>query len=181
MYCLNSTDYVDKNKNIIYSDLELFFSTFINKHLHSIKTETMGYPLVNFHYIIEWGGTRVGFSEVSGLSAKHELLEYREGSSPEFSTIKVPGLRKFSNIILKRGSNSGDNDFFKWFGTTGITVERRDITISLLNKEHEPIIVWKIRNAWPIELKYSELNAIKSDILIERLEIAHEGFNIDYL
>lgn len=140
----------------------------------------MSYPLVNFHYSVEWGGINIGFSEVSGLTAKNELIEYRSGSSPVYSTIKLPGMRKYSNIILKRGSYQGDNEFFEWFNTVQLSnVERRDITINLLNEEHIPIIVWKIRNAWPIALKFAELNAIKSKILIERLEIAHEGFRVE--
>ena len=137
------------------------------------------YPLVNFHFSVEWGGSNIGFLEVSGLTAEHEIIEYREGASPEYSTIKVPGLRKFSNIILKRGSLKADNEFFKWFNTAGITVERRDIAISLLNEEHVPVMSWKVKNAWPIGLKYAEFNAMKSEIFIESLEIAHEGFRVD--
>lgn len=138
------------------------------------------YPLVNFHYSVEWGGSRIGFSEVSGLTAVQDLIEYREGSSPEYSAIKVPGLRKFSNLILKRGSIREDNEFFRWFNAVGITAERRDITISLLNEEHTSIVIWKIKNSWPVALKYADLNAMKSDILIETLEIAHEGFAVDF-
>ncbi len=137
------------------------------------------YPLVSFHFSVAWGGSKIGFSEVSGLNDEHELLEYREGSSPEYNTIKMPGMRKSSNIILKRGCFEGDNEFYNWRNTIQLSsVERRDITISLLNESHEPIIVWKIKNAWPISLKYGDLKAMRSDILIESLEIAHEGIDI---
>ena len=136
-------------------------------------------PLVNFHFIVEWGGTKIGFSEVSGLIVEQEVLEYREGASPEYTTIKVPGMKKYSNIILKRGSFQEDNEFYDWFNTVQLSsVERRDINISLLNENHEPIITWKIANAWPVSLKYSDLNSEKSEILIESLEIAHEGFRV---
>ncbi len=132
-------------------------------------------PVVNFHFSVDWGGTRIGFSEVSGLNAELEVLEYREGSNPEYTTQKLPGLRKFSNITLKRGAYKGDYELFAWFNTGGIIVERRDIVISLLNEQHEPIIVWKVKNAWPVSVKYAELNAVKGEVLIESLEIAHEG------
>lgn len=159
---------------------QIIFSIFIINHLQIIKIDTMSnYPLINFHYSVEWGGSKIGFSEVSGLSAEHELLEYRDGASPEFNTIKVPGMRKYSNIILKRGSYRGDNEFFEWFNTVQLSkIERRDITISLLNEAHEPIIIWKIKNSWPVALKFAELNAMKSEVLIESLKIAHEGFNV---
>ena len=46
----------------------------------------------------------------------------------------MPGLRKFSNITLKRGVIKSDNDFFKWLSTIKLnTVARRDLVISLLN------------------------------------------------
>ena len=58
--------------------------------------------------------------------------------------IKMPGIPKYSNITLKRGVMSADNEFFQWLNTTKIKkVERRDITIRLLNEENEPVMKWK--------------------------------------
>lgn len=137
------------------------------------------YPLVNFHFSVQWGGSRIGFSEVSGLSVEHDLIEYRDGASPEFQTIKMPGMRRYSNIILKRGAYKGDNEFFQWLNTVALSqVERRDVTISLLNENHEPVVSWNIRNSWPVALKLGKLNAMKSEIFIERLELAHEGLSV---
>lgn len=162
---------------------KIFFSIFINTDLQSFKIEAMSsYPLINFHFEVDWGGSDLSFSQVSGLTAEHELLEikYRGGASLEYSTIKVPTFRKFSNIILKRGTYQGNNEFFDWFNTAQFSGgAKRDIAINLLNEEHKTIIVWKIRNTWPIVLKFAELNAMKSEILIERLEIAHEGFTVE--
>lgn len=59
------------------------------------------YPLVKFAFEVDWGGTKVGFQEVSGLNAEAALIEYRHGASPDFSKIKMPGLKTFSNITLK--------------------------------------------------------------------------------
>jgi len=138
-------------------------------------------PVVNFHFQVEWGGTEVGFTEVTGLKAKHEVLEYRHGADPSYSVQKIPGLRKFSNIVLKRGALKDDNENFEWFKKIGLSAERRDITIKLLDHEHEPIIVWKVKDAWPVSIEFSELNALKSEILIETLELAHEGFVVERL
>src|SRR5262245_16604997 len=108
------------------------------------------YPLPKFHFKVEWGGSKVGFTEVPGLDVSNDVIEYRDGASPEYSKIKMPGMRKFSNITLKRGTFKGDNDFFNWLNTISLnTVERRDLTISLLNEEHSPVVVWKVKNAFP--------------------------------
>ena len=61
------------------------------------------YPLPVFHFTVEWGGSRVGFSEVTGLTQENQAIEYRDGSFPEYSSIKMPGIRKFTNVVMKRG------------------------------------------------------------------------------
>ncbi len=138
------------------------------------------YPLVSLHFSVQWGGTRIGFSEVSGLTVETSVIEYREGSSADYSVIKMPGLRKFSNITLKRGMIKGDNEFFRWWNTQKLnTAERRDIIISLLNEEHNPVVVWKVKNAFPVKIEWSPLKASSNDVLIESMEIAHEGVVVE--
>lgn len=139
------------------------------------------YPLPKFHFNVDWAGTNIGFSEVSGLNIENKLIEYRDGASPEFSKIKMPGMREFSNITLKRGVFAGDNEFYAWLDTISMnTVERRDLTISLLNEKHEPVVTWKIKNAFPVKVQSTDLKADGSEVAIEQLDIAHEGLTIEY-
>ncbi|HTE13211.1 MAG TPA: phage tail protein [Chitinophagaceae bacterium] len=137
------------------------------------------YPIPKFHFQVEWGGTKIGFSEVSGLDVSTDIIEYREGSSPEYHKIKMPGMQKFSNITLKRGTFKGDNDFYKWYNTIALnTIERRNLVISLLNENHEPVVVWKIKNAFPVKVQSTDLKADGNEVAIETMEIAHEGLTI---
>lgn len=138
------------------------------------------YPLPAFYFQVNWGDNMsINFSEVSGLNVDTEVIEYRDGASKEFSTIKMPGMKKFSNLTLKRGSMSKDNNFFDWWNTVQLnTIERRDITISLLNEKHEPSIVWNIKNAFPIKVDSGSLKSTGNEVLIESLELAHEGLTI---
>lgn len=137
------------------------------------------YPLPKFHFLVQWGGVRIGFTEVTGLDMQVEVIEYREGSSPEYSKIKMPGMHKFSNITLKRGTIQGDSEFYKWINTISLTVsERRDIIISLLNETHVPVMTWKAKNAFPIKVQASDLKSDGNEVAIETLELAHEGLNI---
>ena len=137
------------------------------------------YPLPKFHFQVQWGGVRIGFTEVTGLDMQVEAIEYREGSSPEYSKIKMPGMHKFSNITLTRGTIQGDSDFYKWINTINLTVtERRDIIISLLNETHAPVMTWKAKNAFPIKVQASDLKSDGHEVAIETLELAHEGLNI---
>lgn len=137
------------------------------------------YPLTKFHFQVEWGGTRIGFTEISGLDVSLDVIEYRDGASPEYSKIKMPGMTKFSNITLKRGTFLNDNEFYAWFNTVQMTtIERRNITISLLNENHEPVMVWKVKNAFPVKVQSTDLKADGNEVAIETLELAHEGLAI---
>ena len=134
------------------------------------------YPIPVFHFKVEWGGKNVGFSEASGLTQELQLIEYRDGNSPDYSTIKMPGLRKYNNITLKRGIAKSDNDFFKWLNTVKLnTIERRDLTISLLNENHEAVVVWKAHNAFPVKIEGPGLKASGNEVAVESIELAHEG------
>lgn len=137
------------------------------------------YPLPNFHFSLDWGGNTVGFSEVSGLDVESDLIEYRHGDSPETQDIKMPGRTKYSNITLKRGTFKQNNEFYNWWNTKILnTIDRRDVTISLLNENHEPVVVWKIRQAWPVKMQSTELKAQGNEVAIETLELAHEGLEV---
>ncbi|WP_215225676.1 phage tail protein [Echinicola shivajiensis] len=139
----------------------------------------MSYPLSKFHFSVEWGGTKIGFTEVSGLDVETEIIEYRHGASPEYSKIKMPGMQKFSNITLKRGTFKSDNEYFEWYNTINLNkVDRRDITISLLNEEHEPVVSWKVKNAWPLKVQSTDLKGDGNEVAIESMELAHEGLTI---
>lgn len=137
------------------------------------------YPLPKFHFQVEWGGANIGFTEVSGLDVQTDPIEYRDGSSPEYIKTKMPGMQKFSNITLKRGTFKGDNDFYAWWNTVALnTIERRNVTISLLNENHEPVVVWKVKNAWPIKVQSTDLKADGNEVAIESIELVHEGLVI---
>ncbi|MEL6867959.1 MAG: phage tail protein [Bacteroidota bacterium] len=137
------------------------------------------YPLPKFHFQVEWGGTKIGFTEASGLDVETEVIEYRQGASPEYHKLKMPGMRKYSNITLKRGTFASDNEYYDWFNTVKLnTIERRDITLSLLNENHEPVVVWKVKNAWPTKVQSTDLKADGNEVAIETMELVHEGLTI---
>jgi len=144
-----------------------------------MAAESKQYPLPVFHFNVDWGGNRMGFSEVTGLTQENQSIEYRDGSFPEPSPIKMPGLRKFGNITLKRGIVKSDNDYFVWFDKIRLNkAERRDVIISLLNDQHQPVMVWKVHNAFPVKMEGPQLKAAGNEVAIESIEIAHEGLEI---
>ena len=138
------------------------------------------YPLPKFHFEVQWGGTRIGFTEVTGLEVTTEKIEYRDGASKEYHKVKMPGMQTFGDLTLKRGIFAADNEFYAWWNSVSLnTVERRDITISLLNESHEPVVVLKVKNAWPSKVTSTDLNASGNESAIETLVLTHEGLTME--
>ena len=140
------------------------------------------FPLPKFHFNVQWGGSKIAFTEVSGLYKEMDILEHRVGSSPEFFKRKMPGLQKIGNITLKRGVFINDNEFYEWYNTVALnTVQRRDLTISLLDENHEPKVVWKVKECFIVSLKCTDLKAEANEIAIDTVELANHGFTLEYL
>lgn len=138
------------------------------------------YPLVTYSFEVNWGGTNVGFTEVSGLDFETEMVEYRDGFSKEFSKIKSAGQTKWGNITLKRGSFKADNEYYDWWKSISDNrMIRRDVTITLLNEEREPVITWHVKNAWPLKVQSTGLKADGSEVAIESMELCHEGLTLE--
>ena len=121
---------------------------------------------------------RGSFAEVSGLDVEITPIEYRTGSE-DITVRKIPGLKKFTNIVLKRGI-TGDTTLWNWAKTVMEgRVQRADGTITLLDESRQPVLVWKFRRAFPVKVTGPSLNAKANEIAIETLEICHEGLEID--
>lgn len=134
------------------------------------------YPLSVFHFKVQFGGADATFAEASGLTVENQVIEYQTGESAVHSTIKMPGIPKWGNITLKRGIMAADNGLYEWFATTALNkIQRRDVTISMLNELHEPIVTWNIINCWPVKVEGPGLKASGNEVAMETIELAHEG------
>lgn len=134
-----------------------------------------GYPHGKFRYKVEIDGLDAGgFSEVSGFDASIDVIEYREGDMVQ-TPMKIPGLKKYGNITLKQGL-ADSMVLYEWIaaGVNG-AVDRKTITITLLDEEEAPAASWQVINAWPLKYTAPDFNASSSEVAIETLEIAHEG------
>jgi phage tail-like protein len=141
----------------------------------------MGQSLCNNHFQVEWGGRRIGFMAVSGLVTSVEIVPGREGSSNENAAVALPGQQRFSPVVLTRAIEPGDNEFFEWMNAVRFQqTERRDVTVSLLNASHEPVVVWRLSAAFPSELAYGPLDAHGNDLATETLTLVHQGLSVDH-
>lgn len=136
-------------------------------------------PYGAFNFLVEIDDVTVaGFSEAGGLSTETDVVEYRKGDT-ENTVTKLPGLKKFTNISLKRGFTATD-DLWQWRKKVmdGVT-ERKSGTIVLLNEAREQAIKWTFREGWPSKWEGPAFNAKTSEVAIESLEIACEGLTME--
>lgn len=135
--------------------------------------------LRNFKFILEVDGLQTGFSEVSGIDQKVKEIPYREGTFPANTVAKLPGLTEYGNITLKRGVT--DNmDLYNWINDiTNGTIERKTVTLTVMNDANDPVAIWKMIEAWPVKYNVNEFKGDGNEITIETLELAHEGMTRD--
>jgi phage tail-like protein len=135
-------------------------------------------PYGSFNFLVETNGIlQAGFSEVTGLTSESEPIEYRNGD--EDATVrKMPGLKKFGNVTLKRGVAQG-TDFLEWRKTvTDGDIQRQDISIIVLDESRAEQVRYNLAAAWPCKWMGPDLKANANEIAIETLEIAHEGVTL---
>jgi phage tail-like protein len=140
---------------------------------------TSVWPLPKFHFQVEWDSEQMSFQEVSGLDFDVQIKEYRNNDSPQFSTIKMPGIRKFGNVTMKKGVLKSDNKFWDWFNEIKMnTIKRKTVTIKLLDEAGTPTMTWTLANAWPTKITCSDMKSDGNEVAVESIEIVHEGITI---
>lgn len=136
-------------------------------------------PVV-FHFKVEFGPSSADadnrFQEVSGLSAEVTTEEYLEGGLNEYAH-RMPTGAKYGNLVLKRGLVS-DSEVGGWCrrAVQDFSFEPRDVTVTLLNENHEPLASWQFLRAYPVKWSISDFKAQENALAIESLELAYSRF-----
>ena len=137
-------------------------------------------PYRAFNFTVDIDNTVVaGFSEVAGLTAEGDPVEYREGADPENHVRKLVGLRKYANLTFKRGYTK-DNTLWQWF--TAIANgedDRRALTITLKDEAHNSVIHWHADRAWINKIVGPSFNATGNEPSIEEMEVCIEKLTIE--
>jgi phage tail-like protein len=135
-------------------------------------------PFKNYSFLVEIDGiAQAAFTEVSGLSAAAEVIEYREGADVT-STRKLPGRIEYPNVRLERGITTSRELFDWWKTVVDGTLQRRNVAIVLLDDARTEVLRWLLRDAWIAKFEVGRLRAKGNDVLIESIELAHEGFDL---
>jgi phage tail-like protein len=131
-------------------------------------------PCFNFAVLVN-GVVVAGFSDVSGLQAEVEILEYREGGVNEYIHKRAGPIRYSSNLTLKRGVTDA-TAFWSWYcDVMQGKVERKSVSVVLLDSAGDEKRRWNFQRAYPVKWVGPELRATTSEVAAESLELAHDG------
>lgn len=136
-------------------------------------------PLRNCRYRVEIDGiAQASPSQISGIEAAIESIEYREGADP-LQIRQLGGLPKYGPLILKYGLTSS-KELYNWF-KSGIDgkVDPRNISIVALDMEGNDMARWNLVNAWPAKYQAPDFNGKGNDVALETFEIVYEGLERD--
>jgi phage tail-like protein len=135
------------------------------------------YPLPVYNYRVEIGSEAIAFSEVSGLDIAYDVGSYKESqvtAQPGPRQLIFPAQSASIIVTLKKGIIKGVSIkvMYAWISTV-ITnqVDKRDIFVRLCNEKGEPVISWKVGNAFPTKLSAPTFDANSNDAAIETMEL----------
>jgi phage tail-like protein len=110
-----------------------------------------------------------GFSRVSGVESRSDVVEHRVGNSP--TVLKLQGKTRFGNILLEKGCTSS-GDLYDWRKRIESGEEdRRSGSIIILDGNMKEKARWNFFDAWPCRYEAPELDASDSAVSIEKLEL----------
>lgn len=145
-----------------------------------MATDDRNDPYRGYNFVLEIDNVPKGaFSEVGGLTADGDSVDYREGTDKQPNVRKLMGLRKFVNLTLKRGYTQ-DKALWQWYvNIMNGADDRRNVTIVLLNERREAVLRWHAENAWINKIEGPALKASSNDVAMESLELVHEGLTLE--
>jgi phage tail-like protein len=136
-------------------------------------------PLRVARFLLEIDGiAKAGFSRCRLPSSSTAVVEYREGTDPP-TPRKLAGLNEYGPLELRYGVTTDAIELYEWRRLVEdgkVDDARRSVAVVLLDEEGSPGARWELRNAWPTRYQAPTLDAGRSAVAIETLEVACEGF-----
>lgn len=151
------------------------------------------YPPVSFFFAVVFQGedldkelVETRFQSVTGLTVDFQTEPLKEGGENRFEYV-LPTRTKYSPLVLKRGLVK-NSKMVDWCmdAIHNFDIRPINLLVSLLHVNRpvddlpplgiQPLMSWKVVNAWPRKWSVSEFDAEKSSVAIESLELNYQYF-----
>jgi len=116
------------------------------------------------------GEEQAAFTDCTLPTIAWDVEEVKEGGL-NTSVHQLPAQRKSATVQLKNGV--GKSAILDWYLASMDDVPaRRNVTITLLDITREPVMVWRINDAFPVQWTGPQLKSDENTIAIQTLELA---------
>ena len=114
-----------------------------------------------------------GFKSVSGMDSETEVIEFKQGNDRVVR--KKPGRTTYANIVLERGYTA-TGDLWQWRkNIEDGKIDRRAGSIIILDQDGTTEVArYNFFEAWPAKWYVPDMDADKSAMAIEKVELAVE-------
>ena len=147
-------------------------------------------PYKTYRFLVYFGTSTspvAAVSKVGAITRSSDVIDYKEGGNAVI--LKGLGRTKYEPITLERGVTQ-DKDFATWANyaqaldhgspTTSLANLRKEVSITLLNEEAQPVLRYVIHRCWVSEYQaLPDLDAGKNAIAIEHIKMENEGWELD--
>jgi phage tail-like protein len=137
-------------------------------------------PYRGFNFRVEIDKTTIAsFSEVSGLTADGDAVDYREGKDGANSVRKLVGLRKYGVITMKRGYTK-EGALWDWYSAvaTGAANARRSGSIVLRDETQADVLFFHFTNGFLNKIQGPDFKGAGNEVAIESAELVVESLTI---
>ncbi len=126
------------------------------------------------------------FLECQGFQRTQDVIELCEvtpnkwgkASKGQVVRTKLPGNPKSGNLTLRRGMTSS-MAFWQWFQSVQDgkwADQRKDASLTIYDQGGKAKAKFNLKAAWPTKYKLTDVNARSTEIEVEEIEVAFEGF-----
>jgi phage tail-like protein len=140
-------------------------------------------PLLGFNFMLNLEGKLAGyFTECSGIGSEHEVIEHKVVDKQGHEIVrKIPGRLKWQDVTLKRGLTA-NMEIWQWRQDVvegKLSDARKNISITMMDREYNPVATWHFQNAWPSKVTGPSLKSDSNEFGVEEVTIVHEGMHRD--
>ena len=151
------------------------------------KHSGMEDPFTAFNFEVGLDGVISGqtrFQQVSGITWEMNVEDFQEGGL-NTHTRKIKGPAKYGNVTLKRGVLQSTDDVWQWVkanmnNTKGKPLRSNVSIIGYNDAMQTGQITITLKEAYPCKWEAPSWDTKSSAILMESLEIAHEGMDVKF-
>jgi phage tail-like protein len=138
-------------------------------------------PGLSLRFAVTIDGVDVAtFTGCSGLGAKYETVEWKEGGD-NGTVVRLPGRLSYTTVKLTRAVDSDSGKLAAWFSEQSTNPRRTTAHIKLYGGNYgsgPPIATWTLHHAWPVQYTGPTLATSQAGeaIAVETLELSHQGY-----